>query len=350
MKLNGWQIHGTLTRPMTGRSAEQYIEETYRENRSNAGMLVRAAWDYGISARAAEAGYFAIHVKSRNPVRFVIEEGSLGDIIGGHGPVKAESNRPERPVSVAPRTRIRYAKPIAPRRFKDAETIRENLMATTRTATRKPKAAPVEEPEEVEEELLDDEELEDEEDEDLEDEEDEEEDEDEEDEEDEDEDEEDEEDESVDDESDESDDDAPDYTPYASKLITPVMQDFADWMDFAIFKPVGESIAKIGKTDPVRLVAIAGTARMEFQRSEFNKSRRAERQAEAAAAKAAKAKAPKATKPAAVKPTAKPTAKASVTAKPVAKAKAAPAKAPAKAAAKAPATRAAGRKKGPAPY
>jgi len=303
-RINGWKIYGALTRPMTGRSAEQYIKEKYEETPDAAGMLVRSAWNYGISARSSSQGYFAVHVRSREPARFLIEEGSLASIILEHGPGNTESNRPHRPVPVAARPAVRYDKPIAPLRLKNVRPLKEKVMAT-RTATSKSKAksAPVEEPEEVDDDLeLEDEELEDEDDEELEDEDDELDDE-EEDEEEEDEDEDEEED---DDDEDDEDDDTPDYTPYASKPITPVMQDFAAWMDFAIFEPTGTSIAEVGADDPVRLVAIAGTARMEFQRSAFNKERRSERQAEAAAAKAAKAAAPKA-KPAA-KASAKPVA------------------------------------------
>jgi hypothetical protein len=358
MKLNGWQVYGKLTRPMTGRTAEQYIEENYRENQVNSAMLVRAAWDYGISARAAASGCFAVHIKSRNPPRFIIEEASLAEIIVGHGPVNSESNRAERPVSVAPRPVIRYNRAIASVPSINAKPLREKVMATrTAPSKSKPKSAPVEEPEEVDEEL-EDEELEDEDDE-LDDEDDEELEDDEDDEDDEEEDE-DEDDEEEDEDEDVEGSDEPDYTPYASKPITATMQDFADWMDFAIFEPVGESVAEIGASDPTRLIAIAGTARMEFQRSDFNKERRAERQAAAASAKAEKAKAPKAKPVAKGSPTAKsssvakPVAKGKPTAKPVARA-AAPAAKPAAKAKAAPTKsttggRTATRKRGAAPY
>jgi hypothetical protein len=335
VKINSWKIYGTLTRPMTGRTTEQYIEETYNEIHNTAEMLVSTAWNTGISARSTENGYFAVHRKSADPPRFIIEDASLAGIIG-------ESNTAARPIRVAVRTPVRYPNPISTVAVssKNVRPQKEKVMATTRTApTRKSKAPQVEEPEEVEDEE-EDEELEDELDEEDEDEEDEEED-DEEDEEDED-DEDDGDDEEEDDEEEDEAGEQPDYTPYASKPITVTMQDFAEWMNFAIFEPVGSSIEEVGAEDPVRLIAIAGTARMEFQRSDFNKSRRAERQTDREKTKA------------------KPAAKAkAVPAK--AAAKAVPAKAaakavPAKAAAKAvPAKSTTGgrvktRRKGAAPY
>ncbi len=64
---------------------------------------------------------------------------------------------------------------------------------------------------------------------------------------------------------------AVDYTVYADKPITPGMQDFHDWLT--------DNVGDLSKMDTVRIVALAGTLRMEFQQSDFNKERRAERRA-----------------------------------------------------------------------
>lgn len=342
-KINGWEVKGTLSDRMTGREVLKYIRRKYQEKRWEADALIQASWKYGISARAAGDGsWFAIHRVREIPARFVIEEGE-----GWPEKTSAESR-----VSVAlPRakrysTGIQNAMPrptVNPR--KQVFVMAARAAATKARPAAKPAAKPTRskakaqvEVEEVEDELEEDE-LEDEEDEDLEDEEDEDDDDLEDELEDEDEDEDDEDEDEEDEEEDEEDEDeesASDYSFYASKAITPTMQDFAEWMDQEIFVPVGSSIKEVGKTDPVRLIAIAGTARMEFQKSDLNKERRAQRQAEAAAAKAkptvvkgaksatkaaakptTKAAAKPATK-AAAKPVARPAAKATAT-KPAAK-------------------------------
>lgn len=331
MKLNGFEIHGKLTGPMTGKTAEQYIMENYRVKRSDARALVRAAWDYKISARASANGKFAIHLKRRAPaVRFVIEE--------------SENSPSDSAVSVAVRPGTGYTRPIARGRKLTTETTnrKETIMAATATRRRpatvakspakspaKPaprgrKPAPVEEPAEVEEELeeeledeLDEDELEDEEDEDLEDEleEDEEEEEDEEDADEEDE----ESDETADEaEEEEGEEQEQDLTPYLNKGITPTMAAFSEWIDLYICQPGGTTLEELAASDPARVVAVAGTTRMIFQASAFNKQRREEAKAEAAAARAAKAQ------------TAKATAKAAPGKKPVAKGRPAAVAAPAR--------------------
>jgi len=289
-RLNGHKIVGTLTKPMTGKEALRYMRDTYQEKKMDRDALLRAAWDHGLSARGIQDGrFYALFRRDTSPVTFIIEEGTAENFL---------ADLPER---VAKPVVRRYSTPIASTRTKaptNKDVIRMAARAVTkaRPATKKAKPAPEPEPE-VEEDDLEDE-LEDEEDEELEDELDDEDEDD--DDEDEDEDEDDEEDEEVEDEADEDEDDSPDYTPYASKSITPTMVDFAQWMDDKIFKPIGSSIKEVGKTDPVRLIAIAGTARMEFQKSDFNIRRREERKQEAAAEKAAKAK-PVAKKPVATK-------------------------------------------------
>lgn len=88
------------------------------------------------------------------------------------------------------------------------------------------------------------------------------------------------------------------------KDITPTMEDFATWLDEEVLQPNGTSLETLGAEDPVRLVSLAGTQRMEFQQSEFNKTQRANRKATRAAAvieeddeeEADEAPAPKATK------------------------------------------------------
>jgi hypothetical protein len=104
-----------------------------------------------------------------------------------------------------------------------------------------------------------------------------------------------------------------DYTPYASKAITPTMQDFHDWLNI--------EVGDLSGMDPARVVSLAGTLRMEFQKSEFCHERREERKAAAAAAKAKPAKAAKTAEPVvkATKAT-KTAAKPAATTKPAAKA------------------------------
>jgi hypothetical protein len=71
-------------------------------------------------------------------------------------------------------------------------------------------------------------------------------------------------------------DEALDYTVYADKTITPTMSDFADWIVEEVY--AGDEAA-FRKADSERIVALAGTLRMEFQKSELNKTRREERRA-----------------------------------------------------------------------
>ena len=276
VKINGYKVHGTLTRGMTARTAEQYIQENYDENKDAAESLVQAAWMYGISARSADDGrYFAVYRKQRVPARFLIEEGTAKDILSDG----AETVALSAPVGYSKRSipsgkKIHRIQPIS----KEATMAPRGSRTATRTR-KGAKPAPAPEPEELEEEdledevdeeELEDEELEDEEDDDLDDEVDED----------------DEDDEEEEGEEDDDDDEPSDYTPYLTKDITPTMEDFAEWIN----REVGD-INVLGAEDPVRLVALAGTLRMEFQRSDFNKERRAERQA--ASAKAAKATAAK---------------------------------------------------------
>ena len=86
-----------------------------------------------------------------------------------------------------------------------------------------------------------------------------------------------------------------DYTVYADKPATPLMEDFADW----IVDEVGiEHASKAAEAAFRNGVRLGGTLRMEFQKSDFCKERREERRAEreneVAEAKAAKKAAPKA--------------------------------------------------------
>jgi hypothetical protein len=74
-------------------------------------------------------------------------------------------------------------------------------------------------------------------------------------------------------------DEARDYTVYADKAITASMQDFHDWLN--------EEVGDLSEMDTVRIVALAGTLRMEFQKSDFNQERRSERKAAREAAAAA---------------------------------------------------------------
>jgi hypothetical protein len=77
-----------------------------------------------------------------------------------------------------------------------------------------------------------------------------------------------------------------DYTIYATKDVTATMEDFAEWIVQEVYE--GDQKA-FDKEDPVRIVSLAGTLRMEFQRSDLNKTRRAERQAARAAGNGAEA-------------------------------------------------------------
>lgn len=359
IKMNGYNVIGVLSKPMTGRAALKSLRDDFGQTPAHARDAMRTCLHYGIAAKqtGVVGEFVAVYPKrTRDGIRFVIEDGT--------SPKKVRADRPERVALTRP---VRYSSGVAKERSSAPNQTTKEFSMAARTAarpaakaaparaakpaakaattTRKAKAAPVEEPEDLElEEELEDEELEDE----LEDEEDE-------DLEDEDESDEDEEDEEEDEEAEEEDeesDEAPDYTPYASKAITPVMEDFAQWIDDEIFQPTGTSIAEVGADDPVRLIAIAGTVRMEFQKSEFNHRRREERKKEKAAPKAV-------AKPAAKAPAAKATAKpaAKVAAKPAAKVAAKPAARPAAkataakpAAAKATGPRSTTRRKGPAPY
>jgi hypothetical protein len=239
---------------------------------------------------------------------------------------------------------VRYSKRVpngkaAPVRPVPNRPTLEAIPMATRTAAKRPtrakaKPAPEPEPEEVEEEL---EELEDEAevDEDAEDEAEVDEDEDEE--QDEDEDAEDAEDdtedeveeEEVEDEAEDepAEEDERDYRIYAEKPITATMEDFAEWLE--------QEVAPLDSMDPIRLVALAGTLRMEFQKSQFCKDRREERRNAARVAKAPKPKAEppaKATKTKAAAPAAKPAPAKAKAAAPAAKPAAA--KVPAQAARK----------------
>jgi hypothetical protein len=82
-----------------------------------------------------------------------------------------------------------------------------------------------------------------------------------------------------------------DYTIYAEKDITPTMADFADWIVQEVY--AGDEKA-FNAEDPYRIVALAGTLRMEFQRSDLNQERREERrlarEEARSASKSAKAK------------------------------------------------------------
>jgi hypothetical protein len=327
VKVNGWAITGRLSREMSGRDAFARLTSRYGERNSEAYAILGTAWRKGICARQAPAGktgFYAVYGRGHSRPVFVIEDGTAEEI-------RDASSR-----TVARAAPIRYSSRIA-RHGINAPQKKEIPMATRTAkapAAKRTKAAPAPEPEELDEEELE-EELDDELDEDEE-----ELDEDEESEDsDEDEDEEDDDEDGDDEDEEDGEEEAVDYTSYASKDITPTMQDFHDWLS--------QEVGDLSEMDTVRIVALAGTLRMEFQRSEFNKSQRAARQAEAAKAKAAKARA---AKPAAAP---KVVAKAKVTAapaKPVRTAKAVPAKA---AAAPAKTTRTAGkpaRKKGPAPY
>lgn len=71
-----------------------------------------------------------------------------------------------------------------------------------------------------------------------------------------------------------------DYTVYAGKPATPLMQDFAEWIKQEVGVDFPSKAAEAAFDNGVRL---GGTLRMEFQKSDFCKERRAERQAEKAA-------------------------------------------------------------------
>jgi hypothetical protein len=341
---------------MTGEDTLTYLAKNYGEPElaglgtgdpaATARRNLEIACQYGISGQPVAGGHYHVLCyrpkRGKNKVMYRVEDHtSRSDRIG-------KENLADPVIKVAPPTKSRYSRGLEVN-VRETRSNKEQFMPTRGATKAKPaKAKVVEpEPEELEEELDEDEELEDELDED--------EDEDES-EEDEDESEDDEDDEDLDDEADEGDEEeeeeeeeddededesAVDYTPYATKPITDTMADFATWINQEIFVPVGSSIEEVGAEDPVRLIAIAGTARMEFQRSPFNISQREARKQAKLDAAAAKAKPVKET-PAKGKPAAKtaPPAKG----KPVAKAapaKAAPAKAaPAKATAAKPAAKA----------
>jgi hypothetical protein len=70
-----------------------------------------------------------------------------------------------------------------------------------------------------------------------------------------------------------------DYTVYADKPITASMADFHTWLN--------DEVGDLSKMDTERIVALAGTLRMEFQRSDFNQEQRDLRKAQRAEAAAA---------------------------------------------------------------
>lgn len=363
-KINGFNVLGVLLPPMSGRSAIRTLRSNYGQTLPHAMDAMRTCMRYGICAKqtGVVGEFVAVYPRrTRTGFQFVIEDGTSPKIIRADRPERVARARPigysstlrseaisvTKPTNKEPRMAARTAARPAARSAAKAAPAKPAARVATKPAVRKGKAAPEPEPEDLELEELEDEELDDEEGEDeelddeLEDEDDE----------DEDEDEEDEEEDDEDDEDDES--EVVDYTPYADKAITDTMADFAEWIDAEIFQPTGTSIQEVGAEDPVRLIAIAGTVRMEFQRSDFNKERRLERQAEKAAARAKPVKVAVAKKPVA---TAKPTAKvAARPAKPVAKVATKVAARPAKPVATRTASvpsqpRSKTRQKGPAPY
>lgn len=102
---------------------------------------------------------------------------------------------------------------------------------------------------------------------------------------------------------------ARDYTVYADKPISATMQDFHDWLM--------EEVGDLSEMEPARIVALAGTLRMEFQKSEFNQERREERRAAREAAVAAEPEEAEEEKPAKpVRGAAKATAAEKAAAKP----------------------------------
>jgi hypothetical protein len=74
-----------------------------------------------------------------------------------------------------------------------------------------------------------------------------------------------------------------DYSIYLDRPITGTMQGFADWLEQEVCEPAGTTLAKLPAN---KIVALAGTLRMEYQASDFNIERRA---AEKAAREAARA-------------------------------------------------------------
>ncbi len=64
---------------------------------------------------------------------------------------------------------------------------------------------------------------------------------------------------------------AKDYTEYATKPLTPTMQDFAEWLE--------ANVGDLGKMEADRLVALGPTLYHDFQASDFNRERKAERRA-----------------------------------------------------------------------
>jgi hypothetical protein len=79
-----------------------------------------------------------------------------------------------------------------------------------------------------------------------------------------------------------------DYTVYADKPVTAAMADFHEWLN--------AEVGDLAEMDTERIVSLAGTLRMDFQRSEFNIERRAQRQAEREEARQAAADAKAAAK------------------------------------------------------
>lgn len=68
---------------------------------------------------------------------------------------------------------------------------------------------------------------------------------------------------------------AKDYTVYATKQITPIMLGFAEWLR--------QEVGDIDEMDADRIVSLAGTLRMEYQKSEFCQEVRDRLKAERAA-------------------------------------------------------------------
>jgi hypothetical protein len=252
------------------------------------GAMINFARYFGRTTEVYYPRSVSVVIRYLPPDRYIVSEIPLVTVARGGG--------------VGYTSTLDVSKNVA-KKHKEA-TMATRVAKPAATKTRRAKPAPEPEPEELEEEELD-EDPEDEADEDLEDEEQDE---------DEDAEEEDEEDEEEQDEEDDPDADAPDYTPYATKAITPTMSDFHEWLN--------DEVGDLSEMDTERIVALAGTLRMEFQRSQFCKDRRAERQAQRA-------------KPAPAKSTAKTKAAPAKSAPAKSTAKAAPAKsAPAKPAAR----------------
>lgn len=84
-----------------------------------------------------------------------------------------------------------------------------------------------------------------------------------------------------DDEEDEGTPAAKDYTQYATKNLTPTMQDFAAWVIDNVFEGDEEAYSE---ADPDRLIALGPTLYHDFQRSDFNKEQKEARRQERASA------------------------------------------------------------------